>query len=120
VLTWRQIDTWKDSLTLWEHTLAVTKDNPLARTLYGAALLERGRDLDGERELQEALRIRPDMDPALDQLGALREKQGRRQEALGYYQRAAAIRPDSKRYRGMLERLETENGSRPDNTSPKH
>ena len=113
VLTREQISHWRNSLALWEHALAVTSDNWMARAMYGEALITEGRYDEAERQLDEALRLRSDMDPALAQLGRLRIAQGRRQEALGYYQRAAAMRPDMKSYQQNITRLKAEMAASP-------
>jgi protein O-mannosyl-transferase len=108
VLAREQVGHWRNSLALWEHALAVTSDNWMARAMYGEALITEGRDEEARLQLEEALRLRSDMDPALAQLGRLRQRQGRRQEALAYFRRAAAMRPDIKNYQQMIARLEAE------------
>jgi tetratricopeptide (TPR) repeat protein len=39
----RQVPLWKDSLTLWKHTLAITPGNFTGHCSYGAALLDAAR-----------------------------------------------------------------------------
>ncbi len=43
VLAHRQIEYWSDNITLWSHTLQVTKDNWLAEDNLGGALMEDGK-----------------------------------------------------------------------------
>ena len=40
--TWKQTTFWRNSETLWTHTLAVTKNNDVAHTNYGMLLMGRG------------------------------------------------------------------------------
>jgi tetratricopeptide (TPR) repeat protein len=43
VVAHRQIEYWSDNITLWSHTLQVTKDNWLAEDNLGGALMEDGK-----------------------------------------------------------------------------
>jgi tetratricopeptide (TPR) repeat protein len=43
VVAHRQTDYWSDNITLWSHTLQVTKDNWLAEDNLGGALMEDGK-----------------------------------------------------------------------------
>lgn len=56
-LTLRQISRWQDSETLFRHTLAVTKNNPLAHDSLGGALLAQGRGTEAMQQYQTALRL---------------------------------------------------------------
>jgi tetratricopeptide (TPR) repeat protein len=106
ILTWTQIDYWRNSLALWEHTLAVTSDNPVAHTEYAFALVETGRDEEAVSHLEEAIRLYPRIDPAFVLLGQIHERHGRRKEAMACYRTAVELRPDRSYYRALLTRLE--------------
>lgn len=54
-----QLSHWRNSRTLAEHTLRVTKSNYLAHTQLANALLEEGRLEEALRECERALTIRP-------------------------------------------------------------
>ena len=43
VLTWQQCGYWKNSITLFNHALQVTKDNYLAHNNLGLALFAEGK-----------------------------------------------------------------------------
>ena len=92
-LTLRQIGYWKDSNTLYRHTLAVTRDNYLAHNNLGAALLKQGRVVDAIPHLQAALTIRPSYAEAHCNLGVALEKQGRLDEAIGHLNQALNLAP---------------------------
>jgi hypothetical protein len=55
----RQINTWKDSKTLFAHALSVREDNYVARINYGTALAEAGDLLAAEEQFTRALALRP-------------------------------------------------------------
>jgi protein O-mannosyl-transferase len=50
---------WKDSLTLFDHALSVTKNNHLADTNLGVALTDSGKIPDAILHLRKALSLRP-------------------------------------------------------------
>ncbi len=58
--TIRQVRHWKNSETLFEHALAVTRDNHIAHTHLGLAKLERGAVREGIDHYRVAVEIRPD------------------------------------------------------------
>lgn len=60
VVAWNQTGYWKNSYTLFEQALRVTKNNYVAHDGFGDALLERGRYAEAVSHYNEALRINPD------------------------------------------------------------
>jgi tetratricopeptide (TPR) repeat protein len=56
---WRQAGYWKDSFTLFEHALAVTRDNGAAWRNLGAAHVDAGQFGPAIAELNESLRLAP-------------------------------------------------------------
>jgi tetratricopeptide (TPR) repeat protein len=55
-----QLRHWRDSASLFRHTLAVTERNYVAHAYLGTALLEDGQTADAIFHYEEALRLRPD------------------------------------------------------------
>ena len=55
----KQAAYWKDSETLWTHTIACTKRHEPAYCNLGAALIDQGRTEEGIAEYQHALQINP-------------------------------------------------------------
>jgi protein O-mannosyl-transferase len=97
VLTWIQIQYWKNSESLFQHAVDVTDPNYVAQHNLGNALLDRpDRLLEAVDHLQEALRIQPDSVEAHTDLGnAWSKMPDRLPEALSEYERALRIAPDS-------------------------
>ncbi len=71
ITTRLQLRHWHDSVSLFEHTLAVTGENAIAHTQLGAAYAERGRLDETIRHYREAVRIRPDFMKAANNLAWL-------------------------------------------------
>jgi protein O-mannosyl-transferase len=58
-LAFVQAGYWCDSLTLFQHALAATEDNPRTRLALGSALLERGRYQESIAQLRQAVQMDP-------------------------------------------------------------
>jgi len=93
-LTWKQLGYWRDSLTLWTHCLAVTRDNPAAQLSFGIALQNAGRTSEALEHYREAIRLEPDYVDANLNLGVALADAGRMQEATNYFARVLRLKPD--------------------------
>jgi tetratricopeptide (TPR) repeat protein len=93
LLTWRQAGTWRDSETLFEHTLAVTERNHIIENNLGGALMRQGRIDEALRHFENSRRIRPDHAPALSNLGVALQRKGRWSEAIALYREALKAKP---------------------------
>ena len=60
---------WRNSETLWTHTLACTSDNVIAHNNLGNALLQKGKVDEAIAHFQKALQIKPDYAEAHYNLG---------------------------------------------------
>ena len=94
VATRRQLEFWHDSVTLWTHTLAVTRGNYLAEVDLGAALLQRGEVEAAMQHFRAATAIEP-----LDPLGNMyiaryAQIQNRLPEAIEGYKKVIGATPD--------------------------
>jgi hypothetical protein len=58
-VAWRQIDLWRGTIPLFEHTLAVTPPNPMAHMMLGTALEEAGDPEAAAPHFDAAVRITP-------------------------------------------------------------
>ncbi len=97
VLSRQQVAVWHDSITLWEHALAVTPDNFVARTKLGSAYEETGRWTEAAAQFQAAARLRPDLALAHENLGRVYYLQGRFADAAACFRRAVDLQPRSGR-----------------------
>jgi protein O-mannosyl-transferase len=66
---WRQTEYWRDSVTLWKHTLECTERNPAARANLGAAMSSLKQYEEAVEQLREALVIDQKCLPAQYNLG---------------------------------------------------
>jgi tetratricopeptide (TPR) repeat protein len=92
-LTNAQIQLWRDSFTLFEHTLAVTPPNLHIEHNLGLALGASGRYEEAAAHFQKALQVDPNYYDALVGMGVTREMQGRLAEAVDYFQAAIRSHP---------------------------
>ena len=87
--SWRQVGYWRDSETLWRHSLAVTKDNDIAHLGLGMLFSDQKRLNDAIAELQGVVDRHPnDADARLKLAAALAEKKDRVDEAIDQYEKA--------------------------------
>jgi protein O-mannosyl-transferase len=85
---------WRNSESLWTHTLACTSDNFIAHNNLGVALYQNGRINDAIAHYQTALQINPDYAFAHNNFGTALSQKGNVDEAIGHFQKALQIDPD--------------------------
>lgn len=95
IATRAQVRHWRDSVTLFEHALAVTSQNHLAELNLASALVERGDVAAGLEHARAAQALRPDDVKVLTTLGTALARSGHGDEAEAAYQRALRQDPDS-------------------------
>ncbi len=84
---------WASTKTLFTHTVAVTRDNPVALTNLGLAAINEERYADAKRILDEALRLDDSEIDALGNLANLYRKQKKYDEALKAYAKIDRLCP---------------------------
>jgi Flp pilus assembly protein TadD len=89
-----QVSYWRNSESLWTHTLACTSDNSIAHNNLGYVFLQRGQMDKAVAHFQKALEIEPDYEKAHYNLGTAFFQQGRLDEAIAQFQKALEIKPD--------------------------
>jgi tetratricopeptide (TPR) repeat protein len=94
-VTCRQLSYWKDSLSLYRHTIDVTTDNFLILNNYATSLEEQGKIDEAMAMFQLALSIKPDHAEALYNFGRLYLTElNSPPDAMALFVRAIAVRPD--------------------------
>ena len=94
LLTHRQIGFWKDSVTLFEHTVEVTRDNPVAQCDLGYGLFLEGKPTQAAVRYRVALAINPRYAQAHFNLAGLLKDQERWPEAAEQDLAVTRLRPD--------------------------
>jgi tetratricopeptide (TPR) repeat protein len=94
ILTWQQCGYWKNSTTLFSHALQVTKNNYLAHTNLGVALVEEGKTQEAISHYRAALQIKPSDDNTHYNLANALKKQGAIDEAIVHYREAVKWNPN--------------------------
>jgi protein O-mannosyl-transferase len=107
-----QTSYWRDSETLWRHATAVTSNNYIAANNLAQVLFQSGRFDEAIAECREALKIKPDLAAAHNNLGAalIQSRQAGHtalpqnsiDEAIGHYRAALQIKPDFMQARSNL------------------
>src|SRR5207245_856603 len=94
-LTNAQIQRWRDSFTLFEHTLAVTPPNLRIEHNLGMAMGISGRYDEAATHFAKTLQIDPNFYDGLVAMGVTRAHQGQVPEAIEYFQAAIRSQPDA-------------------------
>ena len=100
--TWIQTSYWRDSETLWTHTLAVTSNNDVAQNNLGIVLLRKGQVDKAISRFQTAVNLRPENAPAHDNLAKAFLQKGQLVDAMVQYRKLLELEPDNKEARNIL------------------
>lgn len=98
----QQTKVWRDSISLWEHTLACTSDNYVAHLNLGSTLADVGKLDEAMPHYEAALKIKPSYAEAHYNLAVALGLQGRLSEAIPHYERAIQFKPS---YAGAYNNL---------------
>jgi tetratricopeptide (TPR) repeat protein len=93
VCAWVQVGYWRNSISLYEHTLKVTGNNALVHVNLGVALAEQGKLNQAIDQYNAALRLKPDFVEAHFNLGAALAAQGKLDQAIAQYTAALRLKP---------------------------
>jgi tetratricopeptide (TPR) repeat protein len=88
-----QVRYWKDSETLFRHTLAVTQNNSVFESNLGKFLIEKGRMDEALPHLLRAVALSPSFATAHYNLGSVYLAKGRVAEALGQFEIQVSLDP---------------------------
>lgn len=96
-LAHRQAGVWRDSVSLFSHALAVTRDNYLAHYNLGCELQKRGRTDEAIRHYRESIRIKPDLTGAHNNLACILLERGMLDEAIAHFEMSLKADPSQAR-----------------------
>jgi tetratricopeptide (TPR) repeat protein len=94
LLTSRQVQTWRDSTTLFQHAVEVTAGNYVAHNNLGLAMRERGQVDDAISHYESAIAINPRHASAHNNLGEVLLALGRPGEAVPRLEQARRLQPE--------------------------
>ena len=90
----RQTRYWRNSFSLWTHTLACTDRNPLAHNNMGLVFYDRGSYDEAIRHFEKSIEISPNVAMTYGNLGLAFSRQGQFDKAIPYFEKALKINPD--------------------------
>ncbi len=93
IATRSQVGQWRNSETLFRHTLRSTRNNVVIQNNLAAELIERGQLDEAISLLQEALTINSHLANTMSNLGSALERRGQTDEALRLYERSVRLQP---------------------------
>jgi tetratricopeptide (TPR) repeat protein len=104
-MTWFQVGYWKNSNTLYAHTLAVTKNNWLIHNNYGKVLEEQGKEKEATAHFETAANIKPEFPVHHLNLANNFYRLGEIDEAEKHYKMAIAVSTDNEATAKAYNRL---------------
>ena len=97
-MTWVQVGHWKDSETLFKHTIRITDskylDLALTHNNLGIVLEEKGRINEAITQYRTAMKVKPDFALPHNNLGNIMYSMQETEEAIAYYKSALKLNPD--------------------------
>ncbi|MBF0554625.1 MAG: tetratricopeptide repeat protein [Nitrospirae bacterium] len=90
-VTWVQIGYWRDSYTLFDHSIKTIEGNYMAYNNYGAAFLEDHNPEKAVEIFNKGLQIKPDSPELNYSMGEALTRQGKFEEAITYFSRSSTL-----------------------------
>ncbi len=106
-----QASYWQNSITLFEHTLAVTENNHAIHTNLGVAFAEQDNIEEALRHFNKALHISPRNAKARFNLGIVLAGQGQAEQAISHFTRVLQVWPDDAQVHYQLGNLLAKSGA---------
>lgn len=94
IATFAHLKHWKNSITLFAHTLSVTENNYIMHSNYGNVLKDQGKVYQAIEHFNKALRIKPDFTDVNVNLGNALADLDRFDEAIHNYKKAINAKPN--------------------------
>ena len=92
-LTYKQCGYWRDSITLFSHSLQVAKDNVLAQTNLASGLLKKGKTAEAIDIYNRAIRLNPNLAESYYNRGNAYADLGQYQKAIADHNQAIRLNP---------------------------
>jgi tetratricopeptide (TPR) repeat protein len=92
VISWRQVQVWHDSASLWTHALAITDRNPVAHNNLGVHLAKTDPEA-ARAHYRQARHLNPNYADPCYNLAVLATKEGKTDEALNLYTELVRLKP---------------------------
>jgi tetratricopeptide (TPR) repeat protein len=96
LMTIKQTQIWKDSLTLWNHVIKIAPHQSLAYVNRADYFRQNGNVYSAERDLENAIYFDPGSFMAYHLLGVVKADQGKLKEALAAFDQAHEFNPSFK------------------------
>jgi tetratricopeptide (TPR) repeat protein len=109
-----QASSWRNSETLWRHTLTVTGDNDVAENNVGIVLWAQGKLDDAISHFESALKIRSQNAPAQDNLAKALLEKGNLAQALLHARKLVELQPENLEGRNILGTIVFQKGQAKD------
>lgn len=93
--TWVQVGYWKNSETVFQHALKVTRDNYIAHNNLGLVLVEKGKVKEAYEHFNLAIQAEPAFTGSYLNLGVLLAEQGLDNEAATVLSQALELEPEN-------------------------
>lgn len=93
-LTWLQVGYWRDGVTLYTHSIAVTENNSRAQGLLAVALVHEGRTAEAIDVFRAALAADPGSSMLRNHLAAALTNLQRYEEAGLYFRQSIGLKPE--------------------------
>lgn len=93
-ITWFQMGKWRNSATLFEHTLRVTKNNNIMHNNLGGILTQQGRFAEAAVHYAKAIQIQPKHIKARNNLAVALVHLGKIDEAIVHYRKVLELAPN--------------------------
>jgi protein O-mannosyl-transferase len=93
-LTWRTLEYWQNSETLFLHAIDVTEKNFVAYNNLGGVRRREGRFAEAVADFENSVQIQPENPEAQDNLGEALTTMGRVDEAIPHLEKALQLQPD--------------------------
>jgi tetratricopeptide (TPR) repeat protein len=93
VLSWNQVQVWREPETLWTQAVTVDPESPVAHANLGVSLAARGSLAAALDHYRQAVRLAPDYAEAHYNLAGILADQGKLAEAAQHYAQAGKLKP---------------------------